>query len=80
MWQSFRAIGRGISEKARRKKRENVTGKTEASGGLINVGMETNSSDFWVKRSKLKVAVEYSVLETAVCRRRLTVLNISRTD
>jgi len=29
MWQSFRAIGRGISEKAWRKK-ENICGKTEA--------------------------------------------------
>jgi len=30
MWQSFRAIGRGISEKAWRKKEENICGKTEA--------------------------------------------------
>ena len=37
MWQSFRAIGRGISQKAWRKK-ENVTGKTEARPELIVPG------------------------------------------
>jgi len=39
MWQSFRAIGRGTSENAwRKKEEENICGKTEAlpSGGLIN--------------------------------------------
>ena len=58
MYQSFRAIGLGISENAWRNKKENITGKTEdlpllRTGGLMSVP-QIISYSMRVRKNKTK--------------------------
>jgi len=45
---------------------------------LMRFGTKMTASDFVFRRSKFKVTVELSMQETALCRWRQTVLDVSR--